>query len=148
MSKFEVNEEAVRTLAKLLSELDLSEIEYEAEGASIRVAKTLHVAASAAPPPAPVAAAPAASAQARGDEGVPAGAVTSPMVGTVYSAPEPGAAPFINEGDNVQEGQTLLIIEAMKVMNPLTSPRSGKVTAILVGNGDPVEFGEPLVVIE
>ena len=70
------------------------------------------------------------------------------MVGTVYSAPEPGAPPFISVGDNVHEGQTLLIIEAMKVMNPLASPCSGKVTRILVANGDPVEYGEPLVVIE
>ncbi len=144
MSKFEVNEEAVRKLAELLSELDLSEIEYEAEGASIRVAKAQQIVASM-----PTAVQPTAMpSSAKADDGVPAGAVTSPMVGTIYSAPEPGAPPFISVGDNVHEGQTLLIIEAMKVMNPLASPRAGKVTRILVVNGDPVEYGEPLVVIE
>lgn len=146
MSKFEVNEEAVRKLAELLSELDLSEIEYGAEGASIRVAKTQHVVASMPTAGQPVAM--PSTAPAKADDGVPAGAVTSPMVGTIYSAPEPGAPPFISIGDNVHEGQTLLIIEAMKVMNPLASPRAGKVTRILVANGDPVEYGEPLVVIE
>ena len=146
MSKFEVNEEAVRKLAELLSELDLSEIEYEAEGASIRVAKTQQVVASMPAAAQPVAMSP--SAPSKADDGVPAGAVTAPMVGTVYSAPEPGAPPFISVGDTVHEGQTLLIIEAMKVMNPLASPRAGKVTRILVSNGDPVEYGEPLVVIE
>jgi acetyl-CoA carboxylase biotin carboxyl carrier protein len=79
---------------------------------------------------------------------MPAGAITSPMVGTVYVAAEPNAPPFVQIGDVVQEGQTLLIIEAMKVMNPLPSPRAGKVTQILVDNGDPVEYGEPLMVID
>ena len=79
---------------------------------------------------------------------MPAGAVTSPMVGTVYVAPEPNTPPFVQIGDVVQEGQTLLIIEAMKVMNPLPAPRAGKVTQILVDNGDPVEYGEPLMVID
>ena len=82
------------------------------------------------------------------EEAMPAGAVTSPMVGTVYVAPEPNAPPFVQIGDVVQEGQTLLIIEAMKVMNPLPSPKAGKVTQVLVDNGDPVEYGEPLMVID
>lgn len=148
MSKIEINEDAVRKLAQLLEESGLSEIEYEQEGHKIRVAKTLHVSAAPALAPAASAAPASAPAPSSGGEEVPAGAVTSPMVGTVYVAPEPTAAPFVKVGDTVQEGQTLLIIEAMKVMNPLSSPRAGKVTRILVSNGDPVEFGEPLLVIE
>ena len=149
MSKFEINEDAVRKLAELLEESGLSEIEYEQEGHKIRVAKSITVAAAA--PAAIAAAAPvpvAPSAASGGGDDVPAGAVVSPMVGTVYVASEPTAPPFIQVGDTVQEGQTLLIIEAMKVMNPLPSPRAGKITSILVNNGDPVEFGEPLVTIE
>jgi acetyl-CoA carboxylase biotin carboxyl carrier protein len=84
----------------------------------------------------------------RAEEAMPEGAVTSPMVGTVYVAPEPNAPHFVQVGDEVHEGQTLLIIEAMKVMNPLPSPRAGKVTRVLVDNGDPVEYGELLMVIE
>jgi len=149
MSKIEINEDAVRKLAQLLEESGLSEIEYEQEGHKIRVAKTVHVTAAPAMAAhhAPLAVAPAAAAAGGRDE-VPAGAITSPMVGTVYVAAEPTAAPFVKVGDTVQEGQTLLIIEAMKVMNPLPSPRAGKVTRILISNGDPVEFGEPLLVIE
>ncbi len=99
---------------------------------------------------APVAAAvpAAAAAPAEGTGGVPAGALTSPMVGTVYLAPEPKSPPFVNVGDKVREGQTVLIIEAMKVMNAIKAPRSGTVTRILVANGAPVEYGEPLLVIE
>ena len=145
MSKPEINEDAVRKLGQLLKEMDLSEIEYEQEGQKIRVAKSVAPAAPVAAV-APPAAAPAPAAG--GEDAIPAGAVVSPMVGTVYVAPEPTAPPFVQLGDTVQEGQTLLIIEAMKVMNPLPSPRAGKVTAIFVNNGDPVEFGEPLVSIE
>ena len=146
MSKFEINEDAVRMLGQLLDEMGLSEIEYEHNDQKIRVSRQVSVAA-----PLPMAgAAPAAPSTpaSGGEDAIPAGAVVSPMVGTVYVAADPNTPPFIQVGDMVQEGQTLLIIEAMKVMNPLPSPRAGKVTAIYVSNGDPIEFGEPLVSIE
>ena len=146
MSKFPIDEEAIRKLAELLSETGLSEIEIEDDDRRLRVARQaapLHASVAAAG--APVAAAPVAEEPVAGPH---PGTVASPMVGTVYLAPEPGAAPFVQVGDAVREGQTLLIIEAMKVMNNLPSPRSGKVTAVLVDDGTPVEFGEPLIVIE
>jgi len=143
----------VRRLADILTETGLSEIEVEHAGLKIRVAKQLAAAPAqvtyAAPPAAAAAAAPppaahaeAAPAQVRGD------AVKSPMVGTVYLQPEPGAEPFIKVGDTVAAGQTLMIIEAMKTMNPIPAPKAGKIAAILVEDGQPVEFGEPLVAIE
>lgn len=143
----------VRKLADILTETGLTEIEVERDDLKIRVAKQVTVSATvaapahaAAPAPAPMAAAPAAeapaAAPARDD------AVKSPMVGTVYMQPQPGAAAFIKVGDTVQAGQTLLIIEAMKTMNPIPAPRGGKVVEILVEDAQPVEFGEPLVVIE
>ena len=151
MAKFEVNEELVRKLADLLQETGLNEIEYEVNNHRIRVAKNAGVMTMAAPaaaapcqPQAPAPGAPAASAP----EAVPVGAVTAPMVGTVYVAGEPGAPSFVKVGDEVSEGQTLLIIEAMKVMNPLASPRAGTVKQIFVTDGQPVEYGEPLMVIE
>ena len=148
--KLSIDEKLVRKLADLLNETGLTEIEYEVEGRRIRIAKgggaaMIAPAALAAPAAAPAAAAPAAEGAA---EAVPAGAVTSPMVGTVYVADEPGKPPFVKVGDQVSEGQTLLIIEAMKVMNQIPSPRAGTVKAILVQDGQPVEFGEPLMVIE
>ena len=151
MSKFEINEEIIRTLAGILDETGLSEIEYESQGHRLRVSKggmaqsviAAPVAAAAEPAPA----APAAAVAATGDK-PPAGAINSPMVGTAYLAAEPGAPAFIKVGDMVTEGQTLLIIEAMKVMNELKSPRSGKVSQIMVSDGQPVEFGEPLLAIE
>jgi acetyl-CoA carboxylase biotin carboxyl carrier protein len=151
MAKFEPNDDLIRRLAALLEETGLSEIEYEAEGKRIRVGRGGGPVADApagkpaAPPAAPAAPAPGA---APGAEAVPAGAVTSPMVGTVYTAAEPGAPSLVKVGDRVTEGQTLLIIEAMKVMNPLASPRAGTVTRILVSDGQPVEFGEPLLIVE
>ncbi len=151
MAKFEPDDELIRRLAALLQETGLSEIEYEAEGRRIRVgrgsAAGSQVASSAPPQPQP-SEAEAATAGPEVSEAVPAGAVTSPMVGTVYVAAEPGAPPLVKVGDAVKEGQTLLIIEAMKVMNPLPSPRAGTVTEILVSDGQPVEFGEPLLIIE
>ena len=143
MSKFEINEDAVRMLGQLLDEMGLSEIEYEHNDQKIRVSRQVSVAAAL-----PVAGAAPSTPASGGEDAIPAGAVVSPMVGTVYVAAEPNTPPFIQVGDMVQEGQTLLIIEAMKVMNPLPSPRAGKVTAIHVSNGDPIEFGEPLVNIE
>lgn len=140
----------VRTLADILTETGLSEIEVERDGLKIRVARQLNVTATVAAP-APVAmaaaapagdAAPVPVARAAGD------AVNSPMVGTVYLQPQPGAASFIKVGDTVAAGQTLMIIEAMKTMNPIPAPRAGKVVEIMVADAQPVEFGEPLVIIE
>ncbi|MGF1591647.1 MAG: acetyl-CoA carboxylase biotin carboxyl carrier protein [Kiloniellaceae bacterium] len=149
MAKFEVNEELVRKLADLLQETGLSEIEYEVNNHRIRVAKSSGVTVAAAPPPMAAPCAPLKpGAAAGGPEAVPAGAVTAPMVGTVYVAGEPGSPPFVKVGDQVSEGQVLLIIEAMKVMNPLVSPRGGTVTHIMISDGQPVEYGEPLLVIE
>ena len=134
-----------------MEETGLSEIEYEAEGRRIRVGRGTGAASGATSAPSSASAPqaePAASAPSEGEEVLPPGAVTSPMVGTVYAAAEPGAPPLVKVGDSVKEGQTLLIIEAMKVMNPLASPRAGTVTRILVADGQPVEFGEPLLIIE
>ena len=144
MAKLEPDEKLIRKLAALLDETGLSEIEYEAGGQRIRVGRAAPgVLAPLAPSSVP--GVPVAPADA---DTVPQGAILSPMVGTVYVAGEPGEAPFVKVGDEVKEGQTLLIIEAMKVMNPLTSPRTGKVTRIFVSDGQPVEFGEPLVIVE
>ncbi len=151
MAKFEPDDALIRRLAALLEETGLSEIEYEAEGRRIRVGRGAGTASGATSVPSSASAPqaePGAPAPPAGEEALPPGAVTSPMVGTVYAAAEPGAAPLIKVGDSVKEGQTLLIIEAMKVMNPLASPRAGTVTRILVSDGQPVEFGELLLVIE
>jgi len=146
MGKFQLDEDLIRGLADLLHETGLDEIEYEAEGRRIRVGRnTAMVMQTPAMMPAAGQAEPSAAA---GEEPPPAGTVTSPMVGTVYLAAEPGATPFVKVGDTVREGQTLMIIEAMKVMNPLPSPRAGKVTRVFVRDGQPVEFGEPLVIVE
>jgi acetyl-CoA carboxylase biotin carboxyl carrier protein len=146
----------IRDLAELLEETGLSEIEIEREGMRVRVARQVTVAAAVhqgavasaamAAAAAPAGAAPAAAAVA--DPGKHPGAVPSPMVGTAYLAPEPSAAPFVEIGARVAQGQTILIIEAMKTMNHIPAPKAGVVTAILVGNGQPVEFGEPLAIIE
>jgi len=145
MAKLEPDDKLIRKLAALLDETGLTEIEYEADGQRIRVGRAaLGVAAAVAPPGASAATAGSAAS----GEAVPPGAIVSPMVGTVYVATEPGQPPLVKVGDQVSEGQALLIIEAMKVMNPLTSPRGGKVTRIFVSDGQPVEFGEPLIVIE
>jgi len=149
MTKKSIDQELIRELADLLKETDLSEIEVEAEDVKIRVARQINASVSVAQQPAPAAPAPAAAAPAAKSEGgTPAGAVTSPMVGTVYLAPEPGAAPFVTVGSKVSAGQSLLIIEAMKTMNQIPAPKAGTVTKILVEDGMPVEFGEPLLVIE
>jgi len=142
----------VQELADILESAGLVELEYETEEVSIRLSRASSVATpvmTTAPVAAP--AAPAAS-PAPSDAPVDAanhpGAVTSPMVGTAYLAPEPGASDFVKEGDNVKEGQTLLIIEAMKVMNPITAPKAGVVKSIIISNAQPVEYGEALVIIE
>ncbi|MCL8383008.1 MULTISPECIES: acetyl-CoA carboxylase biotin carboxyl carrier protein [Xanthobacter] len=147
----------VKEIADLLSGSDLTEIEVEHEGLRIRVVRApasvtiAQGAPYAAPYPAgaPVAAvAPAVAAEAPADLSKHPGVVASPMVGTAYLAAEPGAPPFIEVGTSVREGQTVLIVEAMKTMNAIPAPRSGTVTRILVGNAQPVEYGEPLLIIE
>ncbi|MDE5444074.1 acetyl-CoA carboxylase biotin carboxyl carrier protein [Bradyrhizobium sp. CSA207] len=150
-AKFSSEDSAlVRELALLLDETSLTEIEIERAGLRLRVARNISVAATMPVPMAHAAAAPvaAAPAAAAADLSKHPGAVTSPMVGTAYWAPEPGAKPFIEVGSKVAVGQTLLIIEAMKTMNQIPSSRAGTVTQILVEDGQPVEFGEPLVIIE
>ena len=148
MPKLELDEELVRKLSGLLEETGLTEIEYEAGGHRIRVVRGVPAMAAAPAAPPPAAATSAAPAEAAPADAVPANAVTSPMVGTAYCAPEQGAPPFVSVGDTVKEGQTLLIIEAMKVMNQIPSPRAGQVIQILVEDGQPVEYGEPLLIIE
>jgi acetyl-CoA carboxylase biotin carboxyl carrier protein len=140
----------IRELADLLDETNLTEIEVERDGLRVRVARSITTVAAAAPAQlvtaAPVAATGPAGASA--DIANHPGVVPSPMVGTAYIAPEPGAKPFVDVGSKVAVGDTLLIIEAMKTMNQIPSPRSGTVTQILFEDGQPVEFGEPLMIIE
>jgi acetyl-CoA carboxylase biotin carboxyl carrier protein len=139
----------IRELALLLDETGLTEIEIERAGLRVRVARNISIAASIPPTMQPAAAVPAAAAPTEvADVAKHPGVVPSPMVGTAYWASEPGAKPFIEVGAKVAVGQTLLIIEAMKTMNQIPSPRAGTVTQILVEDGQPVEFGEPLVIIE
>jgi acetyl-CoA carboxylase biotin carboxyl carrier protein len=138
---------AIRELAELLAETGLTEIEIEQGGARLRVARQREGTVAASTSAAPVALPGAPAREPPAAKGPPVGAVTSPMVGTVYVAPEPGKPPFVKVGDQVQEGDTLLIVEAMKTMNPILSPRSGTVTEVLVHDAEPVEFGQPLLVI-
>ncbi len=143
-----VDHDVIRELAKLLDETGLTEIEFQRDGTSIRVARHASAPAGRAwTAEAAPAAAPSTSA-ANADPAQHPGAVTSPMVGTAYLAPAPGAKPFVDVGAQVKAGDTLLIIEAMKTMNQIPAPRSGTVTQVLVENGQPVEFGEPLMIIE
>lgn len=142
----------IRDLAGILEETGLSEIEIEKAGLRVRVARTIQIAAAAAPQYAPAAAANAApkSAPAPGKADLSShpGLVASPMVGTAYVSPSPGAPTFVKIGDMVTEGQTLLIIEAMKTMNQIPAPRAGRITQIIINDGQPVEFGEPMMIIE
>jgi acetyl-CoA carboxylase biotin carboxyl carrier protein len=151
--KIEVDRELVRELSRLLEENHLTEIEVQRGDQRVRVSRGgggghamapvahHHASAPAAHIPAPAASKPA-------DVSKHPGAVTSPMVGTAYRAPEPGAKPFVEVGTKVAAGQTIMIIEAMKTMNAIPAPRAGTVTQIVVDDGQPVEFGEPLVIIE
>ncbi len=143
MWPFGVDSELVRKLARLLEETGLGEIEVRAFGRSLRVARE-----SGSPAVAPKATPEAGDAPPARIAADRPGAVASPMVGTVYAAPEPGAPPFVAVGDAVKKGQTLLLIEAMKTMNPVLAPRAGKVAEILVADGAPVEFGEVLLILE
>ena len=153
-----IDTRVVRKLADILKDTGLTEIEVETGGLKIRVARELTAAPTTvqyAAEPAPAAAAPAAApvaAAAPAAEAAPAApagdAVKSPMVGTVYLSPQPGAEQFIKVGQTVTAGQTLLIVEAMKTMNPIPAPRAGKIVEILVTDAQPVEFGEPLVILE
>jgi acetyl-CoA carboxylase biotin carboxyl carrier protein len=144
----------VRELAELLTENQLTEIEVEDGDRKIRVQRNPSAGSNVAPPqpaaspaiaPQPMMAPPMHAEAAVGDEG--GESVRSPMVGTAFLASEPGAAPFVSAGDNVKAGDTLLIVEAMKVMNPITAPRAGTVKQLLVENGQPVEFDQPLVLL-
>ena len=144
--------QVIRELADLLNETGLSEIEIEKSGLRVRVARQISLTASAvaapAAAPAAAAAAPVAAEPTGTDAARHPGALKSPMVGTAYRAPEPGAAPFIEVGSRVNQGDTVAIIEAMKTMNSIPAPKAGTVTAVLFENGQPVEFGEPLLIIE
>ena len=154
----EIDAALVRQLAEILNETDLTEVEVERGELRIRVAREVTVNAAPvqyAAAPAPVVAAPVAAAAPLAMPSDPATIVArageevkSPMVGTAYLQPSPEAAPFVQPGDKVKKGQTLLIVEAMKTMNPIQAPRDGVVADILVGDGQPVEFGEPLVLLE
>ncbi len=145
MSKFDIDEALVRKLGALLKETGLTELELEKDGQRIRVtAQTAPATVVHAAPVATVAAPAAAPAKAETAKN----ALTSPMVGTAYLSSEPGGAPFVKVGDRVSKGQTVLIIEAMKVMNPIAAPANGVVKEVLVHDAQPVEFGEPLMVIE
>jgi len=141
-----IDQDLIRDLANLLKETELNEIEIEQNGLRIRVVGTAGVGvqnvAAVAATPAPKAATP------EPDMANNPGAVPSPMVGTAYLSPAPGAKQFVTIGEAVKEGQTILIVEAMKTMNQIASPRSGTITAILIDEGQPVEFGEPLFVVE
>jgi acetyl-CoA carboxylase biotin carboxyl carrier protein len=146
--KPKIDRDLIRELAKLLDETGLTEIEIEHAGLRVRVGRgslAAPVSTAALPPPLPTAAPVIATPT---DPSKHPGAVTSPMVGTAYRGPEPGAPPFVEVGSKVIVGETLLIIEAMKTMNQIPAPRSGTVTKILIEDAQPVEFGEPLMIIE
>lgn len=147
MPRMDVDHEAIRALARLLDETGLTEIAIEQDGMSVRVARHApaprnRAADAAIAVPAPAGAAPAVEPRQH------PGLVASPLVGTAYRAPEPGARPFVDVGSAVKSGDTLLIVEAMKTMNQIPAPRAGTVIQILVEDGQPVEYGEPLMIIE
>lgn len=152
MPSIDIDPGYIERLAELLLRTGLTEIEIAQGEARIRVAKqAVATIEHAVPAPAPVHAAAAAAGPAAAPpspEAPAAGTITSPMVGTAYLSPEPGAGPFVTVGETVKEGQTLLIIEAMKVMNAIRAPRAGRVSRIFVENAAPVEYGEPLLVLE
>lgn len=148
MANFDIDGDLIRKLADLLRETGLNEIEFTEGDKSLRLSRGAPAAPAHAVHAAPAVVAAPAPAAAPVKGAAHPGALTSPMVGTAYMAPEPGAAPFARVGDTVKAGQTVLIIEAMKVMNPIKAPRGGTVTEVLISDGQPVEFGEILLVIE
>jgi len=152
MAKFEMDTEFIRKLAKLLEETNLGEIEMAEGDRRIRVARPAVVAPAVAPmtvaPQPATVGVPSAATPASNDISKHPGAVKSPMVGTVYLAPEPGKPVFVSVGDKVTAGQTLLIIEAMKTFNPIMAPKTGTVAQVLIDNAQPVEFGQPLMIVE
>jgi acetyl-CoA carboxylase biotin carboxyl carrier protein len=150
MAKFEMDTEFIRTLAKLLEETNLGEIEMADGDRKIRVVRPAVAGPVAMVPAAvvPAAAVIGAGAAAAADLSKHPGAVKSPMVGTAYLSPEPGKPLFVSVGDKVSAGQTVLIIEAMKTFNPIKAPKAGTVAQILIENGEPVEFGQPLMIVE
>jgi acetyl-CoA carboxylase biotin carboxyl carrier protein len=148
-----IDHAVIRDLAKLLDETGLTEIEFQRDGVSIRVARNLHLSTRGRPIEVPLAGGAVVTATPVGtaapiDPTQHPGVVASPMVGTAYVGPSPGARPFVEVGTQVKAGETLIIIEAMKTMNQIPAPRSGTVTQILVEDGQPVEYGEPLMIIE
>lgn len=148
-----IDQDLIRDLANILNETELTEIEIEQDDLRVRVSRagtpqTVHAPIAPSQPQLQPAAPAASAAEAPTAAAPSANAVTAPMVGTVYLSPAPGAKPFVEIGQSVKEGQTILIIEAMKTMNQIPSPRSGKVVDVLVGDGHPVEFAEPMIVIE
>ena len=150
MPKLKVDKELIRELAELLAETDLNEIEWGEAGVQVRVVRHsgIHVAGLTRHPEAGTTAGAAPMADAAADVANHPGAIKSPMVGTVYVAQEPGAPPFVKVGDIIGAGQTVLIVEAMKTMNPIPAPRDGRVKLILVDNQQPVEYGQVMMVIE
>lgn len=150
MARHSIDESVIQQAVKLLDEHELTELEYGAGRWYVRVSRQAGGHVAAATPSTASAAAESGSAPASAEEAAAAhpGAVTSPMVGTVYVAPEPGAEPFVKVGDTVGEGQTLLLIEAMKTMNPIRAPRTGRVAQIFAQNASPVEYGEVLIILE
>ena len=145
MNKLNIDKKAIRELAEIMNETGLGEIEIETGDHRLRVSRG---SSASAGPDLVQAVVPAAAPAVAADASSHPGAVKSPMVGTAYLSPEPGAAPFVRVGDVVNEGQTLVIVEAMKTMNPIAAPRAGKVVEVLVANEEPVEYGQPLVIVE
>ena len=148
MARTQIDDELVRRLAALLEETNLTEIEYEVGGLRLRVARSgVPVAAQFA---APLQVAPSGPGAASAPPAAPdnSGSVNSPMVGVAYRGPEPGAKPYVAEGDQVSEGETLMLIEAMKTFNQIKAPKAGTVARILVANSTPVEYGEVLMILE
>ena len=152
MSRIPFDPDAIRALAALLAETGLSEIELAERDSRIRVVRAAPVVVAAPPsasaPAVPSLAANATPVEPKADDALHPGAVTSPMVGVAYLAPEPGAPVFVNVGQSVAAGQTLLLIEAMKTFNQIRAPKAGKVTRILISSGAPVEYGEALMILE
>jgi acetyl-CoA carboxylase biotin carboxyl carrier protein len=147
MAKTQIDDELVRRLAALLNETNLTEIEYEVGGLRLRVARSAAPIAAQVGIAAPAIAAAAPKTVGSDSAKADSGAINSPMVGVAYRGAEPGAKPYVAEGDQVAEGETLLLIEAMKTFNPIMAPRAGRVVRFLVGDGQPVEYGEPLLIL-